>query len=282
MVYYKGAIMNYKLICIDMDGTLLSSNRKISERTKTALKKAEALGIHIVISTGRIFSNAAFYSDLIEVKSPVIASNGSFVREKDMDKVIYKCAIENEICMKIIDICKRHKIRVSFFTPYGMCGNSKLFCFIMKMYIQIETKEPISVNFTPGYKKVSEYVSKNKGNIVKCEIVHRDPDKIKSLREALAQIEGIEIVWSSSRNIEITEKGVSKGAAAKKLAEYYNIDREEVIAIGDSENDVSMIQFAGMGVAMGNAQKRVKEKADYVTDTNDADGVAKVIEKYVL
>lgn len=273
---------NYKLVCIDMDGTLLNSHREVSERTKTALKKAHDLGVHIVISTGRIFSNAAFYSDLLGVKSPVIASNGSFVREKDSDNVIYKCEIDNEICMKIIDICEKKDIRVNFYTPYGTCGNSKLFYFITKRYIQKETKEPISVELAVRFSKVREYIVKNDRNIIKCEIVHRNIDKIKLLREALNEIEGIEISWSSRHNIEITKKSVSKGNAVKQLAKYYNIQKEEIIAIGDSENDISMIEYAGLGVAMDNALDRIKERADYVTAANDDDGVAKVIEKYIL
>lgn len=274
--------MSYKLVCIDMDGTLLNSKREISERTKAALKKADALGVHIVISTGRIYSNAAFYSDLLGVKSPVIASNGAFVREKDNDKVIYKCAIESNTGINIINLCEKLNIRANFFTPYGSYGNSKLFYFIMKRYIQNEAKEPISTKLMVSFGKLREYFANNEGNVIKFEVVHRDPEKIKLLREALTEIEDIEISWSSRRNIEITKKGVSKGHAVKQLAQYYNITREEIIAIGDSENDITMLEYAGLGVAMGNALDRVKQKADYVTDTNDYDGVAKVIEKYVV
>lgn len=274
--------MSFKLVCIDMDGTLLNSHRKISERTKAALKNADALGVHIVISTGRIFSNAAFYSDMIGVKAPVIASNGSFVREKDCDKVIYKCAIESDTGIKIINLCEKLNIKANFYTPYGTYGNSKLFYFIMKRYIQNEAKEPISTKLIISYSKLREYLNDNEGNVIKFEVVHRDPDKIKLLREALSEINDIEISWSSRRNIEITKKGVSKGNAVKQLAQYYNISKEEIIAIGDSENDITMLEYAGLGVAMGNALDRVKQKADCVTDTNDCDGVAKIIEKYIV
>lgn len=265
-----------------MDGTLLNSKRVISEETRLVLQKAHALGVQVVVSTGRIFSNAAFFSNSIGVKSPVIASNGSFVREKDKDEVIYKCTIDSKKCMEIMGICKKYKTKANFYTPYGTFCNSRLFFFIMKNFVQKQASEPIFVKYFNNERKLIENILKNEDNIIKCEIVHRDAKKIKQLREVLSEIYDIEIASSSSRNIEITKKGVSKGSAVKKLAEYYNIKREEIIAIGDSENDMSMIEFAGLGVAMGNALEKVKAKADYVTDTNDNNGVAKVIEKYIL
>lgn len=274
--------MNYKLVCIDMDGTLLNSRKEISENTRLTLQRAHALGIKIVIATGRIFSNAAFYSNLVGVQSPVIASNGSFVREKDVDKVIYKCAIDSKKSIEIMNLCKKYKTKVNFYTPYGAFCSSKLFFFIMKNFIQKKVSEPIFVKYFNSERGLCKNILENEGNIIKCEIVHREANIINRLREALAEIEDIEIASSSSRNIEITKKGVSKGKAVEKLAEYYGIKREEIIAIGDSENDISMIEFAGLGVAMGNALDKIKAKADYVTDTNNNEGVAKVIEKYIL
>jgi Cof subfamily protein (haloacid dehalogenase superfamily) len=92
----------------------------------------------------------------------------------------------------------------------------------------------------------------------------------------------VSIVSSFSNNIEIMNHGISKGNAVKILAAYYGIKKEEIICFGDAENDISMLEYAGLGIAMGNAEAYVKEKADYVTDTNDNDGVAKAIEKYIF
>lgn len=91
-----------------------------------------------------------------------------------------------------------------------------------------------------------------------------------------------EVASSNSDNFEMTKKGTSKGKAVEVLADFYNIKRDEVICMGDGENDLSMIEYAGLGIAMGNASSIVKKRANYVTDTNCNDGVAKAIEKFVL
>ncbi|MDU5414364.1 MAG: HAD-IIB family hydrolase, partial [Clostridium perfringens] len=101
-------------------------------------------------------------------------------------------------------------------------------------------------------------------------------------KEELKKYEDLEVVSSSPSNFEVMNKGTSKGRAVKVLADILNINREEIMCLGDSENDLSMIEFAGLGVAMGNAEEFLKEKADYITDTNENDGVAKAIEKFVL
>ena len=101
-------------------------------------------------------------------------------------------------------------------------------------------------------------------------------------KEELKKYEDLEVVSSSPSNFEVMNKGTSKGRAVKVLADILNINREEVMCLGDSENDLSMIEFAGLGVAMGNAEEFLKEKADYITDTNENDGVAKAIEKFIL
>ena len=98
----------------------------------------------------------------------------------------------------------------------------------------------------------------------------------------MKKYEDLEVVSSSPNNFEVMNKGTSKGRAVKVLADILNINREEIMCLGDSENDLSMIEFAGLGVAMGNAEEFLKEKADYITDTNENDGVAKAIEKFVL
>jgi Cof subfamily protein (haloacid dehalogenase superfamily) len=107
-------------------------------------------------------------------------------------------------------------------------------------------------------------------------------DKLKEIRDELKEIDDIELASSSRHNIEITRKGVSKGRAVEVLGSYYNIKREEIVAIGDSENDLTMIEYAGLGIAMGNAIDVVKVKADYITDTNNNDGVVKAINKFIV
>jgi Cof subfamily protein (haloacid dehalogenase superfamily) len=121
-----------------------------------------------------------------------------------------------------------------------------------------------------------------KNEILKCICIDDDIEKIKRAKEELLKYDDLEVVSSNYNNFEVMCKGVSKGRAVEILAGYYNIKKEEIICIGDNENDLSMIKYAGLGVAMGNGEKYVKDSADYVTSTNNEDGVAKVIEKFIL
>ncbi|SHJ85223.1 hypothetical protein SAMN02745163_02710 [Clostridium cavendishii DSM 21758] len=276
--------MKYKLVCIDMDGTLLNSKHKISEETKISLRKAHEKGVHIVITTGRIYNNAAYYSNLLGVKSPVIAANGAFIREKDKSDVIYMNTLTENQCRSILDILLKYKLVPHFHTYNEVYLGSRFHKFMS--YIAIGRKLPKDMPVISRYignkDKWYNVFKKMDGNLVKAIVFHPNANRINKAKEELMKIPSLEIASSGDLNIEINAEGVCKGQAVEVLAKYYGIKREEVICIGDNENDVSMIEYAGLGVAMGNAIESLKKKANYITDTNDNDGVAKVIEKFIL
>lgn len=275
--------MKYKLICIDMDGTLLNSKHKISKASKKTLIKAHDMGVHIVITTGRTYVDAEAYSDLIGLNSPIIACTGAVVKEKYDENVIYKSSIDEEICRKLLKIFEKYHVKPIFYSLYKVyCGD--LIIKVGMHYLKfIESlNKNIKIDYIRNEKKWFQVFELERDNIIKCEIINRSKDKISSLKKELANVNGIEITSSSSYNIEITKKGAAKGRAIEILAEHYGIKKDEIIAIGDSENDISAIEFAGMGIAMKNASEEVKKKANFVTDTNDNDGVAKAIEKFVF
>ncbi|WP_026882915.1 Cof-type HAD-IIB family hydrolase [Clostridium akagii] len=277
--------MKYKLMCIDMDGTLLNSKRVVSDANKNAIKKAHDLGVQIVIATGRVYSNAAFYSNLIGVKSPVIASNGAIIKEKLADKVIYKNELGIENLAKIIEVCNKHKLKLNLNTHNSIISSSRLiyvitkYLFLKSMMNSENGKLNISYVSKPNLFKI---IKENSKDIIKCEILDTSPRRLEIAKKDFKKIVNLEIVSSSKNNIEITSKSVSKGQAVKELAKYYNLKAEEIITIGDSQNDLSMIEYAGLGIAMGNGTELVKSKANYITDTNDNDGVAKAINKFIL
>lgn len=275
--------MAYRLVCIDVDGTLLNSKYKITQRTKDVILKAHQQGVHIVISTGRMYTDAEYFSNLIGVKSPVIASNGAFIKEKDCDKVIYKDVLGEELSLELLETFRRHNTRPYFCTP-----NKFYYGNIMYKFVHLFAKllglrnNKLDIEFVYFWEQWRQVLCKERDNMVKCEIIFKDAALIDDLRNELKTIDRLEVVDSSKYNIEITRKGVSKGKAVEMLASLYNVKREEVLTIGDSENDLSMIEYAGLGVAMGNASETVKAKADYITDSNDNDGVAKAINKFIL
>ena len=273
--------MDYKLICIDMDGTLLNDKKTISERNIKAIRLAHDTGVRIAVCTGRIFTSADSFSNLLGVKSPVIASNGAYIREKDRDEVIYTSSIGVEKCRKLLSVFRQYDIYPHFYT------NEMIFtenvAYSSRFYAETNKTLPkdkqIKVVLVKDW---DEVFKKYEAEIFKAIGVDSDIEKIRKAKISLRDMNEFEVVSSHFDNFEVTDKGVSKGNAVKILVDYYGINSKQVICIGDSENDLSMINYVGLGIAMGNADENVKEAAKYITDSNNCDGVAKAIEKFVL
>lgn len=272
--------MKYKLICVDMDGTLLNNKKRVSERTLEAIDKAHEAGAKIVIATGRIFVSANYYGDLIGVKAPIIASNGAYVREKDKDVAIYEQGLERDSCEVIIKLLKKHQIMPQFYSSDSIYTEAIKYSALM--YAEINKTVP--KNRQVNIKIINDWGSffKEDVQLIKAMAVDVDNKKIEAAKKEFLELDKFEVVSSMNNSFEVMKKGISKGAAVKKLCDYYGINRSEVICIGDNENDMSMIKFAGLGVAMGNGEEVVKREADYITLSNEEDGVAHVIEKFIL
>lgn len=264
-----------------MDGTLLNSNNEISEKNLQSIKKATEKGVQVAVSTGRLFVSANYYADLLGVKTPIIASNGAYIRDKNTDKVIHKNILGYDNCKKVLKVIKKYDMYPHFNSYNGiftekLVNSSK---FYSKMNETLPEDRRIKIEVSSNWPEVFE---KYGDEILKCIIVDKDYEKLKLAKDELLKIEDLEVVSSFENNIEVMAKGVSKGKAVEILANHYKLNREEVMCIGDSENDLSMIKFAGFGVAMGNGNDLVKDNADYITSTNDQSGVGEAIEKFIL
>lgn len=273
--------MKYKMVCIDMDGTFLDDKKEVSTRNIEAVKRAAAMGVKIVVCTGRLYTSAKFYSELMGVKSPVIASNGAYIREKDEDRVIYKAPLLYENSMKILNVLRKYSIYPHFNSVEEVYYEKKIHSSKIYSDANKDLPEERKVKLV----QVSDWeklLKEEEDNILKCIAMDDDLEKIKKAREEIEAFSELTVVSSWYNNFEVMIKGVSKGAAASILAEFYNIKSEEVMCIGDNENDLSMIKYAGLGIAMGNAEEKVKKEASFVTDVNNESGVAKAIEKFIL
>lgn len=273
--------MNYKLICIDMDGTLLNDEKTVSERSIRTIKDAVEKGVRVAVCTGRLFTSADYYANLIGSKIPVIAANGAYIREKDENRIIYKSPLSIEQCRKILKIVKKFDMYPHFNTPEAVLTEKMV--YTSQGYAEANKTLPpdrqIKIEVISDWE---ETFKKYEENIMKCIIADKDADKLSEAKKLMTEGADLEVVSSMRDNIEVMNAGTSKGRAVEILAGFYGIKMEEVICIGDSENDLSMIEYAGMGVAMGNGEDYVKEAAQYITDTNNNDGVAKAIEELVL
>lgn len=273
--------MKYKLIAMDMDGTLLTDKKEITERAKTDIKKAAEMGVKVAVCTGRLFASAKFYAGIIGTPVPVIASNGAYIRQKDTENIIYEKYMNEDEIITVVGMAKKYGFIPHIYT-YNSIYSEKL-SYSSKNYEKwnkaIPEAERVRIHIV---KDLAHEVHNLKGKILKVFVASEDCNKIYELKQKIINLKNYSVVSSGNNNFEVMAKGVLKGSAVRILADYYGIKQDEVICIGDSENDKSMIEYAGLGIAMGNAEKGIKDIAGFITDTNENDGVAKAIEKFVL
>lgn len=265
--------MAYKLIAIDLDGTLLDDNMEISRRNKQAIRRALDKGVRVTLCSGRPFDMVKGYAKELGLKLPFIINNGAMIVTSHDHKVVYKREIDYKKIKPVLD--------------YAQQRNIKMFAFIDNiMYTNIppDDKEiEIWRRYGQKFVYVEEFYRYINENLIKLMFV----GECRQLKEYMEDLEKccknkfIQYLMVG-RYLEFVPIDVNKGSALKYLASYYGIRASEVMAIGDEDNDIPMLKFAGLGVAMGNAYPHVKEVADFITDTNDAHGVAKSIEKFVL
>jgi Cof subfamily protein (haloacid dehalogenase superfamily) len=277
--------MSYKMICIDLDGTLLNSCKKITATTLEILRRAGELGVRVVITTGRKYKEASYFADLIGLNAPLITANGAYIRERDHSQVISCSPLGGERVLKLYELCNRYRVAYCFHTSEReYFGNSlaRLLHVAFWRYNLKPERMLVQKQFLLTSNQWSGLLVTEKERLLKCVVHCFSPAKLSRLRQDLLATNELEVASSGTANLELTRKGVTKGEGVAILARHFGLQRREIIAIGDNENDLPMIEYAGLGVAMGNAVARVKEKADAVTATNEADGVARVVRKYVL
>lgn len=269
--------MKYKLVAIDMDGTLLNSNNEVSERTKKAIEMAKKKGVHIILSTGRVLKSALSYSRNLDLKNPIVACNGAIIVDEDAN-IIYKRPIDNNKVKEIVNLARRKNIYYHFYDESKFYSHVKV-DEVLQFYNEGNENTSIDIKV---FQDIEEIVKHKDLNVYKFLFIDNNQDNLQDLRGELDKLGDISTSSSWANNIEAMGLNVSKGEAIRELCTRLQVKPEEVIAIGDSENDLSMLRFAGLGVSMGNGDESIKKQADYTTDSNDEDGVAKVIEKFIL
>ena len=239
-----------KLIALDMDGTLLNQYDEVSEENRKAILEAENKGVHVVLSTGRAYATCSEYAKSLKLSSYLITVNGSEIYN-EQGKLIEQNIVDTELIQWMWDLSQSHK------THFWAVSCDHVY--------RGEMPEDITGS------KWLKFGFDSEDDQVREEILRQLKENGK-----------LEISNSSPTNIEVNAIGVNKAKAIEVVCEKLGITMDEVMAVGDSLNDIAMIKSAGFGVAMGNAQEVVKETADWVTATNIEHGVAKAIHKWVL
>lgn len=266
----------YKLVAIDVDGTLVNDDKKLTQRTIESIKKAVQKDTRIVISSARSFYRLKDYLEqlgLIKDNQYTISFNGAVIVENKSQKLLSSINFQEKEVLELIKMAK------SFKTPISLYAMN---CLITEEIPEIlkNNKHFSNVNFRISKFKEMDF---NKDSIYKIVFVN-EPESIIKIKQELSKelYEKYEITSSVPEYLEFVKKGITKSKAVDFICKRCSIQKSEVIAIGDADNDLEMINYAGLGVAMENATDSLKDKADYVTSSNNNEGVAKVIEKYIL
>jgi Cof subfamily protein (haloacid dehalogenase superfamily) len=264
---------NY-LIAIDLDGTLLTDQKTISTRTKKVIEAAKQAGHQIVISTGRPFRASKMYYDELKLTTPIVNFNGAYVHHPlDPSFGYYHETLPLEVAREVIASCREYELK-------------NMYAEVLDdIYADKDIEESISL-FQYIYEDIKHGdLLENLTNPPTCLLIDSDEKHVSSIREHLSNVHA-EIIdhrrWAAPFHvIEVIKAGINKAIGLQKVASYYNIPQKNIIAFGDEDNDLEMIEYAGHGVAMGNAIAKLKNIANYQTLTNEEDGLAIFLEEFL-
>ena len=281
-----------KFIASDMDGTLLGKNNDISEENLNAIRKAEEMGIHFVIASGRMYEEIKPFLDQYNLKCECIALNGAEYRDK-VGKILEGIYMEKSNVKNILNIIEEVGFNIEIYTDKGLyTTNTKeeslrgSMLRVQFFHPEVTSYEEILKNAKEDYHfinlnyidDIDEFLNTNV-KIGKIEAYNKSEDKVVELKEKLENIDKLAIASSIAINVEVNHIEAQKGIILAKVAEKKRVSKEEVVVIGDGFNDYSMFAEFPISFAMENAIPEIKEIAKYVTDTNYNSGVAKVVYK---
>lgn len=288
----------YKLVAIDLDGTLLDSYGKVSQENQEIIRQIEKENIKVVIASGRNKLSAMSFTKEINSNEYLICNNGATLYDIKNEKNIYNNAIDKKKALDIIKICEENSIFYSIYTDDYIIAKTLSYHVL---YLANENNNTIDESRTKIKitNNIYDYINENNVNVLKMNICDDNKIIFERIINKLKEIKEVNVldVEHMSRKViktgteentieyfytEITAENVDKWYAIEKLINILHLKKEEVIAIGDNVNDKNMIENAGVGVIMKNAAPYLKEFADYETESNNNSGVAKAIKNLIL
>ena len=258
------------LIALDLDGTLLKDDKTISTRNKAVIEKAKARGHVVMIATGRPYRSSEMYYRELELDTPIVNFNGAFTHHPlDKNWGFYHEPLNVKVAKDIVEACRS-------FHFYNIIAE-----VMDDVYFHYHDEKLLEL-FSFGNPKITtgdlaNYLTDSPTSL----LIHTEEDQLKKIRDHLSAIHA-EVIeqrsWASPWHvIEIIRNGLNKAVGLKKAADYYGIPAERIVAFGDEDNDLEMLEYAGHGIAMGNAINQVKNIAKGVTLSNEEDGVGEYL-----
>ena len=281
----------YKILALDLDGTLLNKESMLPEENKIAVRQAQQAGVQIVLCTGRNPIEAKMFSDkLLAPADWLITANGAYICKPDLTQNIFAEYLSNDDCRLLLDICKEYDTDPCLYDDSQLYyGNAfKRFCRELNIRRNMNAKtERSHSTFIGTDEEWEKLLQTNQKPFIKSILYHDNPKSVDKIIEKLESTGRFELAPSVlfgglMKNVEINCKGVHKGNGLKKLTEHLGFTMNDVMALGDSDNDLTMLEMSGLGIAMGNAEEYIKEIADECTLTNIEFGVAHSIKQHLL
>ena len=282
--------MNIKMIVLDLDGTLLTSEKVIDPITQEKLLEAQKQGIMLVIATGRDKGSIPFVAEPLQLEKGqnfVAGVNGQVIYDYAKKEYTLDTVFDGDDASYIMALGKKYNVEV-----VTCCGHDYFDFLSRRLKFKKHLRkllygEPVDYGFKKGKQRffmIHDVTYRFTQDINKFVLIQTAEYLKKHLPAIRKELENskYELLEVGPAWIEIMPKGVSKGSAITRIAKEHGIKKEEIMAFGDAENDVSMFDAVGYGIAMGNAMDMIKEKAYAITDTNDACGIAKALDQYVL
>lgn len=267
--------MEYKIVVLDLDGTLTNKKKEITPRTREVLIRAQEKGVKVVLASGRPTYGIVPLAEKLELskyEGYILAYNGGEIIDWKTGEIMYKNLLEHDVLPYLYKCAKDNNFAIVTYDGEYVLTENPEDEYVLKEALLNVMK----------IKKVDNFLEAVKHPIAKCLIVG-DPTRLAELEKEMYEHlkDRMGVFRSEPYFLELVPKGIDKAQSLAVLLEELNMSKDEMIAIGDGFNDLSMIKFAGMGIAMENAQQIVKDNANFITLSNEEDGVAYAIEKFI-
>jgi len=266
-----------RLLAIDLDGTLLNSFHEISKENKQAIKKAQEQGVRVILATGRPEQLCKTIVKELDIKDDIIMSNGGVIGHPFKQEKVLSKTLNESIVKIVVDYCEANDIIYLLYTAGAIVSKPN---FRVGFFENKNKNLPADEHVVfKGIDNIEDVYNIEPNKIL---VVEENEQKLLKAKVHFSAFDQISMVQSQATFIDVSPKNVSKGSALKAYAEYLKLEPSEVAAIGDQDNDVSMLEFAGTAVAMENATVDCLKVSNFVTLSNNAHGVAYAINEFIL
>lgn len=271
--------MGRKLIVSDVDGTLLNSEKHVSEGTREKILSLIEAGHVFAIATGRMHAAGRMVTQELDYDGFLISCNGAVVKHLKTGETLHAVPLPTKAALEIIHLCQETHAYFHLYTPDVIYAESNM--SFAKRYAEGMASLPESLRFEVRFVADAAEIAADRP-IHKIGLWHDDPEVMRRIEAHIREMGSLETCKSYETSFDVMASGVTKASGIEAIRMHYNLAVQDIIAFGDNENDLDMIRYAGHGVAMANATEVLRTAADYVTLSNDEDGIVHALERMGL